>query len=218
VREYTAVVPPAIEPLLLADAKQHLRVDSTADDTYILELIRAVRFHLERQYEISLITQTLALNLDFFPWWWLYRGSPNSISWWYDSMYYFQIPLRGPVQSVSSVAYLDTTNTPQTLSSSLYVLDNTEIPGRLVPAYNQIWPATAMGVVNAVTVTFVAGFGVADTNVPSDIKAAMKLLLGHLYENREQIVTDSRAVAIQMPFGVEQLMRPYANRTQYLIA
>ena len=218
-REYQVVTPPGVEPLLLADAKQHLRVDTTADDTFILSLIRACRFHLERQYEVSLISQTLSLSLDNFPWWWMFRGSPNSAAWWYyDSMYYAQIELRGPVQSITSVDYLDASNAPQTLSSSKYTLDDTMLPARLVPTYNTIWPVTALGVVNAVTVTFVTGFGAADTNVPDDIKAALKLLLGHLYENRDQIVTDARVAAIQMPFGVDQLMRPYGNKTGYLVA
>lgn len=218
-REYVVVSPPAQEPLLLSDAKQHLRVDTTADDSFILELIRACRFHLERQYEISFITQTLSLSLDHFPWWWMFRGSSYSAAWWYyDSMYYSQIELRGPVQSISSVTYQDVSNATQTLSPSLYTLDSTNIPARLVPAYNQIWPATAMGVVNAVTVTFVTGYGLADTNVPSDIKAALKFLLGHFYENREEVVTDARIAAIQMPLGVDVLMRPYANKTGFLVA
>ena len=212
--EYQVITPPATEPLLLADAKSHLRVDTTADDGLITELIKACRFHLERQYDLAFITQTLQLNLDFFPYWWIFRGSSSgSYNWWNDQAYYTQILLRGPVQSVSSVIYTDTAGSPQTLSNTKYSLDPYHTPARLVPAASQLWPAT-QAVINAVQVQFVAGYGAADTNVPSDIKAALKLLLGHFYENREQIVTDARVAAIQMPIGVEQLMRPYTGTGQ----
>ena len=205
---YQVITPPAQEPVLLADAKQHLRVDTTADDLYIEGLITACRFHLEQQYDIALITQTLQLNLDYFPYWWLWRGSStNTYSWWADQAWYTQILLRGPVQSIGSVKYTDPSGNPQTLSSSVYSLDQYSRPGRLCPARNQMWPATAQATVNAVQVQFTTGFGPADTDVPGDIKAALKMLLGHFYENREEVVTDARVAAIQMPIGVDRIMR-----------
>jgi uncharacterized phiE125 gp8 family phage protein len=214
------VTPPAQEPLLLTDAKQHLRVDGTADDSFILELIRACRFHLERQYDIALITQTLQLNLDYFPYWWLWRrSSSNLISWWMDSTYYTQITLRGPVSSIVSVKYADPTGAVQTLDPSIYALDAYSRPARLVPALNKMWPVTAQGMVNAVNVQFITGFGAADTNIPSDIKAALKMLLGHFYENREEVVTDARVAAIQMPIGVDRIMRAHSGvGTGWLVA
>ena len=215
-REYQVISAPAQEPVLLADMKQHLRVDTTADDSYILGLITACRMHLERQYEVAMITQTLQLNLDFFPWWWIFRGSNNSAYWWQDQAYYTQILLRGPVQSITSVTYLDPTNTPVVLSPSLYKLDAYSMPARLTPAVNQIWPATAY-TINSIQVQFITGYGTADTNVPGDQKAALKMLCGHFYENREEVVTDARVAAIQMPIGVDRLMRPYLS-TGWLVA
>ena len=210
--EFQVVTPPAQEPLLLADAKAHLRVDGTADDALILQKIRACRFHLERQYDIALITQTLQLNLDSFPYWWLWRGgSTNYYNWWLDQAYYTQLLLRPPVQSITSVTYTDPSGNPQTMSAADYVLDTNNRPARLVPALNKQWPATAIGTINVAAVKFVAGYGAADTNVPDDIKEALMMLLGHFYENREQVVTDARVAAITMPLGVDQLMEPYAG-------
>ena len=208
--EFITITPPATEPLLLADAKEHLRVDSTADDNLITTLIRACRFTLERQYDIALITQTLQLNLDYFPYWWLWRGgSSNYIAWWLDQAYYTQLLLRPPVQSIVSVTYTDPSGNPQTLPSSTYVLDTMNRPARLVPALNKQWPATAIGTINVAAVQFIAGYGAADTNVPDDIKAAIKLLLGHFYENREQVISGSYLKVVELPIGVDQLMRPY---------
>ena len=207
--EYQVVSPPALEPLTVAAAKSHLRVDTTADDGLIGELIRACRFHLERQYDIAMVTQTLQLNLDYFPYWWLWRGnSSNYVSWYMDRSYYTQLRLRGPVQSVVSVKYTDSAGNLQTLSPSLYVLDQYSQPARLVPALNTQWPATAIGGINSVQVQFVTGYGPSDTDVPENIQGALKLLLGHFYENREEVVTDARVAAIQMPIGVDALMRP----------
>jgi uncharacterized phiE125 gp8 family phage protein len=82
-----------------------------------------------------------------------------------------------------------------------------------VPALNKQWPATAVGTINVAAVQFVAGYGAADTAVPDDIKAAIKLMLGHLYTNRESVSVDNRLVAVQLPLGtkdvVDALMRPY---------
>lgn len=212
--EFIVVTPPAVEPLTLADAKLHLKVDTTADDALIGSLISACRFHLERLYDVALITQTLQLNLDYFPYWWLWRGaSSNYQSWWLDQTYYTQLLLRPPVQSVVSVTYTDPSGNPQTMPSSDYVLDANTRPARLVPALNKQWPATAVGTINVAAVTFIAGYGSSDTNVPDDIKAAIKLLLGHFYTNREEITVDTRLVAVQIPIGVEALMRPYAGGT-----
>lgn len=43
------------------------------------------------------------------------------------------------------------------------------------------------------------------TNVPGDIKSAILLYLGSLYEQRESIVIGATPVA--MPWGAEQLLR-----------
>jgi uncharacterized phiE125 gp8 family phage protein len=219
--EFIVITPPTVEPLSLTDAKLHLRVDTSAEDVLITSLIKACRYHLERQYGIALITQTLQLNLDFFPYWWLWRGgSSNYYNWWLDQTRYTQLLLRPPVQSITSVTYTDPAGNPQTLDPATYVLDTNNRPARLVPALNKQWPATAVGTINVAAVQFVAGYGAADTAVPDDIKAAIKLMLGALYANRESVVIDTRLVAVQLPFGgltalggvqdiVDALMRPY---------
>lgn len=53
--------------------------------------------------------------------------------------------------------------------------------------------------------------GYADAEDPilmgDDVKAAMLLLIGHWYENRESVAIGDTAVAI--PFAVEALLQPY---------
>ena len=77
-------------------------------------------------------------------------------------------------------------------------------PARIVEAFNQIWPNTRR-VPNAVTVTYVAGYGTARTDVPGTIKSAMKLLMGHWFENREEVVL-LNTIAQELPRGAKALL------------
>ena len=113
-------VPPAEEPILIADAKNFLRVDTTADDALISTFITAARKRIETVTYTRLITQTLQLTLDWFP-----GGRTTGyfggygLRWWGRGSWPV-IELEPPAQSITSVAYLDPSGTPQTLSSSLY--------------------------------------------------------------------------------------------------
>ena len=59
----TLTVPPAGEPLTLAEAKPHLRVDLNDDDALITALISAAREQVEFLTGQRLITQTWELEL-----------------------------------------------------------------------------------------------------------------------------------------------------------
>ena len=59
---------------------------------------------------------------------------------------------------------------------------------------------------NCVTVRFVAGYGAASA-VPETVKAAIKLLVGHLYEHREAVTLGHLSRSLQ--YGLERLLWPY---------
>ena len=86
-----------------------------------------------------------------------------------------------------SVVYIDTDGATQTVSSSVYDVDIDQEPGRLRLAYSESWPSDRRSTPNSVIIRFVAGYGDADA-VPETIKAAIKLLVGHLYEHRVQTI------------------------------
>lgn len=112
--------------------------------------------------------------------------------------------------SIDSVSYVDGNGTTQTWSSALYRTDipagPTAGPARLTPIYSGVWPQT-QGVINAFTVRFTAGYGTTAASVPYDIKAAIKLLIGHLYANREAVNIGN--IVTPLPLGVESLLWPY---------
>jgi len=167
-RKPALVTAPTQEPISIEGAKEFLRIDISDEDDLIGELISTARRFVEEDAEIALLTSTWALYLDCFPAW--------------------EIELRKlPVQSISSVVYLDTTGASTTLSASLYRLDSKNKPARLTPAYGQYWPST-YDVTNAVTITFVAGETSRDT-VDDIAKQAMRHLIAHWYKNREAVMT-----------------------------
>lgn len=157
------IAAPASEPLTLAEAKLHCRVDGTDEDALITALIVAAREQAEHETGRALITQTWELVLDAFPEAFVLRKSP--------------------VQSVTSLKYLDSaTGAEQTLDPADYLLDKDSEPGYVVPAYGKAWPYSRE-VPNAVRVRYVCGYGLA-VAVPQAIKQWMLLAIGTMYENR----------------------------------
>lgn len=184
---------PATEPVTLTEAKSHLRVDTTDDDTLITELIKAARQVVENNTGRSLVTQTWRLSLDAFP-----RNSEA-------------IRLeRGPLVSVQSLTYVDTNGTTQTMAASKYVVDTLHIEGEVALAHGEAWPNTR-GDRNAVLVNYTAGYGAASA-VPDALKAAIKLRLGDLFANREASIigtihTDNPAAdAIEAMYAVRSFV------------
>ena len=183
--------PPTVEPLDLAEAKAHLRVDGGDEDDLIAALIVAARQHAEAFIGRRLITQTITWKLDGF-----------------DDCALGRVACAFPLQSVTSIKYFDTSNVEQTLSTSVYQVDTggDDTPGRIALKDGQDWPDTAC-VLNAVTVLLVAGFGSAGSAVPAAIRQAMKLMIGHWFRNREQVVTGT--ITAEMPMGAEALLYPF---------
>jgi uncharacterized phiE125 gp8 family phage protein len=177
----TLVTPPDGEPVVATEAIDHLRLEADTDeDALIASLVTSAREIIETQTGRALITQTWELTLDRFP-----CGTVGYGASWVKQTQ-IQLP-KPPIQSVTSVKYIDTDGVLQTLASTEYVVDTTSMRGRIVPAFGKVWPSTR-ATINAVTIRFVAGYGDA-AKVPESLKNAMKLMLGGAYENRESLIT-----------------------------
>ncbi len=176
--------PPSAEPVTTQEAKNHLKVDYDEDDLLIAILIQAAREWIERRTGRSLITQTRTAKLDYFP-------RCNKI----------RLPY-GKVSSVTSISYYNESEQSTTLSASDYWTDFTNDISRIV--VRNYWPAT-FDMPNAVTIVYTAGYGAAGSNIPQPLKQAMLLIIGHLYEHREQVGD----IMHEVPFGVETLVGSY---------
>ncbi len=239
--------PPSREPVSLALAKSHLRVDGADDDSLISGLISAARNWAEGYQNRAYLEQTWYLWLDDFP-----------------SEDYIEIPLP-PLQSITSIKYYDTDGTEATMDSGDYIVDVTGFLGRVVLAYRESWPTTTLRPAKGVCIEFVCGYAtysayvntvatavswvsgdkfvtawsenklltiagviyrlssvasdaaivLATTagnqagslfytdDVPEGIRAAILLLVGHLYENREASIDKALS---EIPFGVKALL------------
>lgn len=163
----TVVTPPAEEPISRAEARLHMRVDATDEDSLIDNLIVAVRRHAEGFTGRTFVTTTFDLFLDAFP------TEDNGTIF---------VP-GPPLSSVATVKYIDLNGAEQTVASSVYDEDTDREPGRIALAFNESWPSARTDI-QAVTVRYVAGYGAA-SDVLDDIKAAILLGVADLFEHRE---------------------------------
>ncbi len=179
---------PNEEPISLTEAKAHLRVSVSTDDDEITGWIETAREFVEDEIGIVLVETQYDLILDRFP-----PGRGEIL-----------IP-RYPLTFVNQITYVDAAGDEQILASDLYEWDMSRDPGRVYPAYEETWPPTLVHP-RAVAVRFTAGFGDA-ADVPERAKSAIKLIVGHLYEHREE---NTELVLAELPLGAERLIRHLA--------
>lgn len=189
---YRAVLTEAPEevPLTIEEAKRHLNVTHSDDDTYIEALLAAGVAHLDGSRGIvgPLLTQSWRQDFDGFA----------------DCL---RLPLR-PAQEITSLTYKDASNVAQTVSGSNYSLLEDDLGPfvRFLPTY--VTPVTYInGAAPVVSVTFVAGYGDEPEDVPQAIRQALLLLIGHWYQNREAVVIGP--TPNQLPMAVDALLAPY---------
>ena len=181
---------PAEEPVSVEEAKAHLRVSTAADDALIGSLIAAAREHVEARCRRALVTQVWDLYLDAFP-----AGEEIELA----------MP---PLRAVESVTFFRDDGTSGVMSSLEYVVDAVGEPGAVVLAKGAGWPSAELRPRNGVRVRFEAGYGGAE-DVPRAIRQAVLLIVGALYENREQVIVAQGVNLALLPFGIEALLAPY---------
>ena len=187
------VTQPVTEPLSVAEAKSHLRVDITDDDTLIGEYISSARQFAEGMTRRAFVEQTWDFTLDRFP------------------MGAIRLPIQ-PVTSVSYVQYVDTAGATQIFTygtspdTAKYDVFTDGPRTAIVPKYNMVWPDTRDHP-NVVTVRFVAGY----STFPADLKQALRLLVGHQYENREAVIIGFTVIE-ELPLAVQAFLSPFMMR------
>lgn len=186
-RSLTTLTPPAVEPVTLAEAKHHCRVDTDADDAYIGSLITAAREWCEAYCDETYIHTQYRMTLDAFPVEIELPRPPMATS--------------GTVTAVSVTYTLENTGTA-TLSTSEYRVDRDSTPGVLRTLYNGSWPSHLLDY-NAVSVTWWGGKGADGTAVPQRVRNAILWLVGYWYERR--MAADAASLS-EIPFGAKALL------------
>ena len=164
-KKYKVTTEPTTEPVTLTEAKIHLRVTQTNEDSLITSLIQVARQWCEAYEGRKYITQTLTVK--------------------YDNLDGVMVLPFGPAQSITSLKYIDESEAEQTVSSDDYSLDTYGDPPSLYADYGVSFPVP-LAVRNSAEIIYVAGYGAASA-VPERVKCAIKLVLSHLFEHREHL-------------------------------
>ena len=209
------------EPVTVAEARSHLEaqeysdtdIDPT-DDLMIEAWIVAAREYCEQFTGLSLVTKTLEIALDSFP----LSTDTGGVG--------IDLP-GGPVRSIVQImtpppaTEYDSSDVDSDMladediwadgqvNPDLYVLDDYRRPNQAKPV--TAWPAITAAT-NAVKIRYLAGYDIDSDGgeaLPKMIRAAVLLVVGHLYANRE---ASTEVALTHIPLGVESLLRPHRVR------
>jgi uncharacterized phiE125 gp8 family phage protein len=173
------LAPPALEPLTLDEAKQYLRVDHDLEDNVISGSIAAARgIYEDHTGRATMLAEWRAILPDFPRWGVLELPMP-------------------PLVEVLAIGYLDTGGAEMFWDPAEYrvTMRGGGNPSRAtISPVGDFFPTARRGDA-AVWVDFVAGYATPE-EVPASVRAALLLLTGDLYMNREaQVVGTSTATS-----------------------
>lgn len=156
---------PLHEPLLLAEVRDYLRVDSVDQDALLDSLVRSTRACAETYTGRAFITQSWRMFIDVWP-------SSGTLC----------LP-KPPLVSVEDVSLLALDDTAVSVAPSTYTIDTSATLGKITlkaPASPLMPGKTRAGI----RIDFTAGYGDSWNNVPEPLRLGMLHHIAHLYENR----------------------------------
>ncbi len=181
-------VAPLVEPVTLAEAKAHLRLDHDHEDTLVAGLITVAREHLEQTTGLALIDQSWRMTLDDWP-----RGGVVPIG-------------IGPVRAIIAVTVFAADGAGAVIDPASLQLDGNGRPARLCLPQ----PAAPLRAMNGIEIDFGAGFGAAGPDVPDTLRRAILVLVAHMFEVRAGFGVEDQPVSL--PASYERLVAPWTRR------
>lgn len=184
------VTAPTATPVSIDEVKAHVgAADFSDDDAMLTALIAAAVSHLDGWTGIlgrCLMPQTWRQDYDDF------RSC-------------MRLPLF-PVASITTLKYTDTNGAEQTIAGANYTLKNDD-RGAYLEFVNTYSFPSLNAESSAVRIAYVAGYADA-ASVPGAIRAAILLLIGHWYANREAVAVGPNAPVV-LPMAVDALLAPF---------
>lgn len=169
-----------VEPVTLEEIKLHCRIDHDDEDEYLLALIQTVRQYCETFTGRAIPLQVVEYTLDDWP--------PQKVLY---------LP-KPPVTAILDFEYRLKDDLVYT-SFTDFESDLNSEPARLTP--DDVWPSGSLNSVNGVKIEYTAGY----TDTPEYIKAAIRLYVGSLYENREAVLPAGH-IGRTLPMGLDALL------------
>lgn len=178
---------PASEPVTVAEAKAHLRIDQAQEDVLIASLILTSRLHIEAALGLALIDQRWRLSIDRWP--------RHGV---------LEVPI-GPLNAVTAIGVRDAAGGVTIMPAARYLVDLSSKPARIA------WNAPLLpkpGVeIGGIEIDLDVGFGADGASVPAPLKHAILMLVAHWYEHRDPIEIGSASARI--PDAVSDLIQPF---------
>lgn len=191
-RSLTRQTPPAVEPVTLAEAKTHLRVDGNDSDAEITAMISAAREWCEQYLDRTLVHTQWVMRFDRFP---------------VDSIADIELPrppvVAAGVNTAVTVTYTLEGGGTAAYGTASYRVDRHSTPGAVKTLYGGTWPPHLQDD-NSVSVTWWAGYGSSGSDVPAAIRHAMLMLVAFWYDHRGTVLVGG--ISKQLEFAVESLL------------
>ncbi|MGV8996393.1 MAG: head-tail connector protein [Parvibaculaceae bacterium] len=174
---------PASEPVMLDEARAHLRLDATDENDLLNAFLVAARVALEARTRRAFVTQSWRLILDAWP----------------------QGPVFLPVAPVSAVTSvtLNDADGPRVVAATAYDIVLAGDRPRLSSL--TAWPAPTRRI-GGIYIDVTAGYGEA-ADVPAPLRQAIVMLAAHWFEHREPVSIGDGAD--ELPLTVSALIAPY---------
>lgn len=172
---------PTVLPVEVEELATHLRDTGEDQKAYMQDIILpSAVASVEKALSRSIMTQT---------WQWVFDGG-------FPATGILRMP-RPPLQSVSSVKYIDVDSTTQTWDSGNYHVETKGQYGRLWLADGISWPTDLLlSRPGVATIEYVAGYGDQQDKVPAGIRGLVLLMAAHLFNHREILLVGTSIVDI----------------------
>lgn len=183
---------PILEPILLAEIKDHLRISHGDEDAYLGSLIGVAVQKIEQHFGLVLIERHVAIEIN---------GAIKD--------HIFRLPVR-PVSEIVSVISIDGEGTETLVPANAYSLQP-GIGARLIFKNSSLVYGVGHGFIpvprqQSLRVRARAGFDLNHNQVPADIRHALLILTAYFYHYRGDDQMDAMAKS-----GALALMAPYKD-------
>lgn len=200
------VAPPSLNPCSLEETKLHLRITGSSEDSYIQDLIAVATDLLQEHCHRKFVQQTMEGWLDIdnlmSSWW---SGSITAAINAIQSLRVIELPW-APTISVSSVSVFSMSDVETPVDPDTYRVDSVDLgmPARITLKESVVWPGGSYRNQNSLKVTWLSGYGPAESDVPVGLRSAIKQMVAYLYNNRGDCSGDCVGAC-----GAMKLAQPY---------